>query len=58
MVRNVRKPIADFDTTLAVLLETNLQWIELVSLVAIPIGYHQSLNGQLARVLDRGKRGL
>ena len=58
MVRNVRKPIADFDTTLPMLLETDLQRIKLVPLVAIPIGYDESFNGQLAGVLDRGKRGL
>ena len=54
----MRKPIADFDAALSVLLKSDLQWIESVSLIAISIRNHQSLEGQPFRILSVRKWSL
>ena len=43
---DVREPIADFDAALAVLLETNLQRIEHIALIAVAVGNDQAFDGQ------------
>ena len=55
---DVWKPVADFHAALPVLAKSHLERKEGVALVAVGVGHHQALEGQLLRILHRGERGL
>jgi hypothetical protein len=52
----VRKPVTDFDAAFATGTKANLERVERISLVAIAIGNHQSLDGKFPWVLHVCKR--
>ena len=54
---DMRKPIADFDTTFAMLLESDLQRVQRIPLIAVAIGDYQAFNRQFFWILHIGKRG-
>ena len=56
VLRDMRKPVADLDAALPVLVKADLQRIERVPLIAVGVGNHQSLERQFLRILRVGER--
>ena len=48
---DMREPVADLDTALAVFLESNLERIQSIALVSVPIGHNEALDSKFLRVL-------
>ena len=48
---DMREPVADLDPALAVLLESDLEWIQSVALVSVPIGHNEPLDSEFLGVL-------
>ena len=53
---DMREPIADFHTALAMLLEADLERIKCVALIAIGVGNDKPFEGEFFGILDAGKR--
>ena len=56
VARDVGKPVAHLDSALAVLLKSNLQRVDFVSLVSISIRDYQSLECKFLGILHIGER--